>query len=265
MSDPVILLAALLQPAVAPATPADIAPPLGVVVRHTSVQQRDDGRTRRTFRIARDIVFAADGDGFRATVTLQSATADAPPGEVENYRRANAPMLGRPVAIRLDRAGRLRTVEDQPAVWAAWSQGLAATRATRPGPETDAVRERLRALPADRVAAMIGSMVTELVVPAAERRPAAARPVSLASPPPFAAATLTGTAVAVPEGSGLRIRLAASGTAPAGPGRPEARIGITVTRLADIATGLYRASVRTERTSAPGLTLAVTNTSELTW
>jgi hypothetical protein len=260
---PFVLLAQ--SAAVLPASTASFTPPLGVVIRQTGEEVRDDGRSRRTFRIERDIVFATDAEGYRATVTLRTATADAPPEERERYRLANAPMIGRPVVIRLDRAGRLRGIEDLAAVWAAWSSGLAATSAPGADRDADALRARLNALPPDRTAAMVGSMVTQLVVPAAERTPVAARPVSLASPPPFGSVMLNGTGSAAMEGERLRIRVVATGEAPTTPGRAGARIAVTANRLADLATGLQVASHRSEKVSGPGVSLSVSNTIALSW
>ncbi len=259
-----MLLFALVQ-AVVPAAADVVAPPLGKVIRHTTEEVRHDGRDRRTFRIARDVVFATEPAGYRATVTLRAASAEGSALEQQNYRIANAPMLDRTVVIHLDRAGRLRSVEDIAAVWDAWTAGLAATRPGRTAAEADAARAQLRKLPPERVSAIIGSMVTELFVPAAERVPVAARPVSLASPPPFDSVTLTGTGSAVAVADKLHIRLAAAGEAPATNARPAARITVTINREVDVASGLLVRSTRSEKVSAPGLALTSTSTSQLAW
>lgn len=257
------MMVALQAAAAAPA--ATFAPPVGVVLRQSTEEVREDGRARRAFRIARDIVFASEPTGFRATVTLRDATADGSPLEKQNYRAANAPLLARPVVIHIDHAGKLRSIDDLAGVWAAWSGGLAATRSSGSTAEGDAIRARLAMLPPERIAAMIGSMVTELVVPAAERVPVVARPVSLASPPPFSTIMLNGTASATAEGDRLRVRLVATGEAPATSDRPAARIAVTAHRLVDTQSGLLRSATRSERVTAPGLSLTVTNTTTLDW
>ena len=250
--------------AAAPVAAGVIVPPLGVVLHQTSEQVRSDGRTVHRFRIARDIVFAADGDGYAATVTLKSADADADAAERRDYADANAPLLGRPITIRLDARGAVRSVDDLDAISADWAGGLAALIPAGRNAGIDALRERLRTLPAARRQAMIGSMASTLFAAPDDRAAAPARPVTLASPPPFTDVALTGTMTLSAEGSAVRVRSTAQGRTAATATLPAASVAVTADRLVETASGLILEATGRESLTGRGLRSIVTTRTTLT-
>jgi hypothetical protein len=249
---PVLIVAAAPLPAAA------IAPPLDVPMRQVQTEVRDDGRTRRTFRLERTLRFAAEPEGFVVVLTSVSAEAEADADERARYKLANRGLMGRSMRVHLDREGKVRAIDDLPAVWAAWVEGLRAAAVDGPGAAT---LQRLDALPDDQRIAMLGAMATAVIAAPAERVVAPERPVSLASPPPFERLALTGTTAASAQDGRIVTRTTAAGAAPAG----DARISLSITRTVDPVTGLLTASQRRTTTSTPRGTLTVTTGQTIEW
>lgn len=244
---------------IASALPAyQIAPPLDVPVRQIQTEIRDDGRSRRTFRLERALRFTAEPGGYRATVTTVSVDADAEPQERARYKAANGGLAGVVLTVHLDRTGTVLSVDDLERVWAAWTGGLAATAESATG--TAAIK-RLADLPSAQRTAMLGAMVGTSLAPAADRTPAPERAVVLASPPPFTALQLTGTTATTSQGERMVTRTTATGASATG----DVRVSLSVARTADPATGLLTGSQRRLTTSTARGTLTTTTEQTTDW
>lgn len=258
--------AAAPAPIAAPAPVAAdaIAPPLGIVMHQTTEQARDDGRAQRSFRIVRTLRFETEAGGFRLIVTLISADATTTADERRRFSAANAPMIGRPIVMHLNRAGMVQRIDDLDAVWRDWTAGLTAAVPEGRGRGAAPLRTRLDAMSLPQRQAMVASIADSLFAAPAERTPAAARPITLASPPPFADLALSGTTTATADPGGIRIRLAATGHTSTGGSHVEA-ITVTSDRLIDPVRGLVMTSNRRESLTIHGAKLVTNTATTLTW
>ncbi len=111
-----IALLALALAAPVPAA-ARFAPATDAPYRLTVAATRDDGRSVRHFATDYAVAFARTPDGYRATIhALPDSVNDS--GKGDGFARLQRAASGRPLAVRLDRAGRLLGVEEAAARWA---------------------------------------------------------------------------------------------------------------------------------------------------
>jgi hypothetical protein len=225
------------------------APPLGIPIEIVS-ERRETGARERSFTLRRLIRFAGEGDGYRAEVMVRDARSEGPAALTNMVEAGFAALAGRTIVVRLDRAGRLVSVEDMTAHWERFCDGIAgiaSTRRSATSPEREALARRvsgpLRALPPDRQRDMLGTLVTAIVAEAADPV-GEARPVQLPGASPFGrpallqgtrrtSRTANGGTEAVTQAS-ADVSLPAEGAAPARSGR----LTLDVTRRTDPGTGL---------------------------
>jgi len=119
-------------------------------------------------------------------VTILRADGEGPEGASGMFERAYGSLVGRPIRFRLDSAGHVTAIESGPELWDALADGIVAAMLTRRAHSTEEERRTLtasiaaplRAMPADRQAAMLASLVTT-VAPDDARLPAGSGPVHI--------------------------------------------------------------------------------------
>lgn len=239
---PIAALATIVQPAAEP-----VAPPLGQPLRHLTTETRDDGKRVRRFVAERTIVFARDGAGFAATVTLDRIDAQGTRDEVRNFRAGLAGLVGLAIVMRLDAAGRVTAIDDIDAVWRAWSTGMA----NIPGPGIANAPPPLAALPAARRLAMFGSVVARLFASAEDRAPSPPRPTTLSAALPTGASVPI-EAVQTRTRTGDAVVVALDGRGSAVVDGQSATIAISGRRTIDPGTALVKRASETRTTTLAG-------------
>jgi len=129
---PLILAAALGAAAVqtpAPA-PALLAPVLDRPYRLVFEDERVDPSGTRHFRVERTVVFHREPGGLLAVVTLVAVWTDAAGEFGRRFTTATSALKDRPVRFHLSPDGRVSSIDDEPAVWAAVVAGVAAIAST---------------------------------------------------------------------------------------------------------------------------------------
>lgn len=220
--------------------------------RYETVETRSGSGVTRRFRASRTVIFHKTATGYDATVTLDAVDAQAG-GEVgAMFRTATGALLHRPLRYHLDVSGAIVGIDDADAAVALIADAIERSSAhnERSG-DARVLASPLRALPPERKAAMLGSILTPLIGgPTADRTPGA-RPITLPSRPPLAPGTaLAGVETLTRGASGIiTIDVQASGgvDTAAPPGTPGSRIAAPVAspsitiqtlRNVDSATGL---------------------------
>lgn len=244
-----MILTAIVALAQAPVAAAGIAPPLGEPLTLVTEEVRGDGRDVRRYRLERTLLFTAEHEGFRVTMTLTGATADGDDTRRRMFAASNAALLGRPIVIHLDQRGGLRSVDDLGEVWRLWMSGLLG--ATQPDRERrdiiDPLTARLQRTEPGEQQRLIAATVTTLVVPGDERAPSPPRGAQVA----VAGVALSGTLLSAAEGELIVSRLSAQSAPTEG-----MRVTLTSERKVDPRSGLVVAQRRTERrTTSAGRSL----------
>lgn len=266
------MIAALLLAAQASAT--SFAPPLDRPLHAVTEATRTDAGVTRRFTSSRRIVFRRAGTGFRAEVTIESGapatTGDDDPAAM--FRAGFARIAGQTIVLHLDPAGGVTAIDDQPAVWKAFLDGITALAPTGTGNldrkragQVRAVLAALASMPPERQRTTLASLVAPLIatdiVAAGESPPRAVRvPAGSA----FGAAHLDGIRAVRRVGSHLAVSVSATGEVTMrGPEGPAAgRVTLETLRQVDPVCGLVleaRDAVRIELAGAlPSIRLNVT-------
>lgn len=264
------LIAAILFAAQA----ATFAPPLDRPLRAAIEASRTDGGVTRRFTSTRSIVFRRAATGYRAEVTIER-DLDAVSGEDDPtamFRAGFARIAGRTVVMHLDPAGRVIAIDDQPAVWKAFLDGIAALV---PAGKDEIDRKRagrvrailavLTPMPPERQRATIAALVEPLIaadLAAAGESPP--RPVRVPAGSAFGATQLDGIRAVRRQNGHLIVSVSAAGevTQRTPAGEATGRVTLETMRRVDPATGLVlesRDAVRTELAGAsPATRLTVT-------
>jgi hypothetical protein len=235
---------------------AVFAPPLDVPLHVVTETVRTDRGVVRRFASGRTIVFHRDGDGFRAAVTIDrdaQAPDDDDPGAM--FSAAMAKMAGRTIVLRLDSAGKVRSIDDQAAAWQAMVDGIAALAPAggdaisrqRAG-RIRAVVAAVRQMPVDRQLLTLGTLVSAVIAAEVATEGAGPpRPVRVPGQSVFGAAQLDGFRVVRVDRGMLEVRVTAEGAVSMrGPdGAVEGRMSLETVRRVDPATGLVMASQET--------------------
>ncbi|WP_353204142.1 hypothetical protein [Sphingomonas sp.] len=234
------------------AAAAEFRPVADRPYRYDTVETRTaDGVTR--FQASRTIVFHKTDAGFDVTVTLDTIDERAGDDVGAMFRAATGALLHRPIRYRLDASGAIVDVADADAAIALIADAIEriSARRARSG-DARVLASPLRALPPERKAAMLRSVLTPVLAGAAADRAPGQRAITLPSRPPLAPGTaLEGiettrsaggiVAIEVRAAGGVDTRAAADthGHDVAIPAqRPTATI--TSIRHIDAATGLLR-------------------------
>lgn len=265
------MIAAILLAAQASA--ASFAPPLDRPLRAVTEATRTDAGTTRRFTNARRIVFRRAASGYLAEVTIESGApaADSDDDPAAMFRAGFARIAGRTVTLHLDPAGRVTTIGDQPALWQAFLDGIAALAPAGSG-ELDrkragrirAILAALTALPPERQRATLASLVEPLVaadLAAAGESPPL--PVRLPAASPYGTAQLDGIRAVRRVAGKLEAVVTADGAiALAGPDGPvQGRMSLETVRRVDPVSGLVAEERETRRTHAPDGSLVSERTS----
>lgn len=246
----------------APATAIAFAPPLDLALHYVVTEERGSGAAMRRFRSQRHVTFRRIDDGYEALVVLNTSDQSGAQGPGDLFMAAMGSLHGMAISFRIDRQGRIVAVPDQARHWAAICDAIdtMAPPRDRPAAAIRSIAAPLRALPPDRVTAILGSMLQPLLIdPQAGAPTLRKRPVSApARGPGGEAVTLTGEEDVVPRADGLRdiVTTLAGDVVAAAPGggtRALGRIEITGLRRHDPATGLI---VHTRRTRTTRLATA---------
>jgi hypothetical protein len=232
----VSLLAALLLQAQA-AVFAPPATPLHVVTER--IQQDESGS--HGFRVERVVRFSRDGIGWRAEVRVLSTHADEGAETAAMFHAGYAALMGRTLVMHLDGAGKVVSVDDREAIWAAFCDGIANIVAVH-HKETAAARAALaaqiagplRAFSPERQLAMLGSLVDVLAAPEAFDAPATRKLRLPAASPLGGQLMLEGTRTTTTAGRYIHTTAQAAGDAPGNGGHVE----LLTERDADPRTGL---------------------------
>lgn len=160
-------LAALILLAEAIAPTIGFAPPTDRALRYETIEIVDSSGQPQRFTMQETVRFARTATGYRMTMTLDRASADAPLPRRRLFDAAMAPMIGRAIEIEIDAAGRPVDVIDGEALWAriVAAQRTLAASATA-GAERDAVAglaEMLAATPAEEQRARLLEPAWELI------------------------------------------------------------------------------------------------------
>jgi hypothetical protein len=235
---------------------AVFAPPLGVPIRVVAERTQGEGDKRRTTRIERLVRFARDGQGYRAEVVLLHAETGAQEGANAMLGAGFAGLAGKPMAFRLDGAGKVIEVENRQALWDMFCASVAKIVLDRRGrvtrTEQAAFAERiaapLRALPPERQQAMLASLVTVLISEDAGDLPGT-RDVRIPGVSPFGGPIgLTGTRTISVAGLITHRTTRAAADVP-GQGSAAGRVEIEIDRDTDPRTGLIASADETLRTT----------------
>ncbi|MES2441930.1 MAG: hypothetical protein V4574_03805 [Pseudomonadota bacterium] len=235
---------------------AVFAPPLGVPIRIVTERSQGTGAGRFAVRIERLVRFARDGIGYRAEVVLLSADTGTANDARAMLQAGFAGLAGRTMVFRLDGAGKVVAVDDRAALWERFCASIAAAvvaqRVNGTPAEHAALAERmagpLRALPADRQQALLGSLVSALIADAPEAAPGT-RPIRLPGASPFGGpVTLEGTRSVAPAGDLRRTATRATAAVPAQDGAA-GRVELEIDDDMDPRTGLVAAHTETLRSA----------------
>lgn len=240
-----VLCAAMLM--AVPAS-ARFAPPLGRELALERVELRDDGAGVRRLRVVRRVRFDRAGRGFLATMTVDPTRVEDSKGEQAGYVALVRALAG-PIAVELDRDGRMTRVREADAAWARLREVIA-------GPAPDAgraaaLRVHDATTGAERDAALAGPLLAVLADDVAARAPGV-RAVTLPAGG-TGSGTLTGTERTTRQGDRVVMETDASGTVDTAHGAAE--VTLFRRRVVDRATGLARDTVekRTSTAAAGGV------------
>jgi len=244
-----LLLAAALQAGAAP-----FAPPLDRNLIVTTERVETEGADQRRYTTERQVRFARDRDGYSAEVTILRADGDGPEGASSMFERAYGSLAGRPIRFRLDAAGRVTAIESGAELWDALAEGIVAAmlarRAHGIGEErrtlTASIAAPLRAMPPERQAAMLASLVTT-VAPGDARLPAGSGPVHIPGRSPLGGSVeCDGTRRVTRTADLVQVETRATGEMQVAGGT--ARLAIANSTTSDPHTGLLRSG--SERSEA---------------
>lgn len=238
-------LAALALASVPAAAAARFDPPLDRPLRLVTTETRKAQTGTQEFAIERDLVFAREGDGYRATVTVRPLRTSGS-SAARMFTAAAAPFVGEPMIVHLDAAGAITAIDDEAQLWErlcnaieamATGKGAVGQRRDR---NARALATPLRAFPPDRRRATLGSAVAAIIAgPLADRLPGE-RPTTI-SGRTFAGApvTLAAREVVTRAGETLDIVTRADGDQPqaGGTGAPVRSVVERHERV-DVARGL---------------------------
>lgn len=191
------------------------------------------------FTAEHDLVFARDGTGWTATLTLRRLAATAPPVMARMFRAGQQPLVDRPMVFHLDLAGRIVGLDGQEPLIrdlaAAIDRAAADGHPVREGSAARLAAPLLAMPPSRRLAFLSSSLATALAAGEAARPPGIGERVTIAGDTPgMAGATLTGTQDVIREATGaVVIRVRATGTGAAG-----ARARLSIDRRVDPVHGL---------------------------
>ena len=259
---------ALLVPGTAVAR---LAPVPDKPYRHVLVEERSDDRGMQRFVSERRLVFHPLPTGFALDLTILDASAPAN-GSGAMFAAALAGLKGRTVRFLLDQEGRIMSIDDVAAVWAALC--AAVDRAAAASPSGSAARQRaadamaaaFRTMPADRRQDMLSSLVNATLAGGlAARLPVEGSAISISARSP------TGMPVALPGRETVRIvddrtiLITTTAHSDMAAPLPEAtgpsRISITITKRVDRAAGLILESREQRETTVGAGPTARRNTS----
>ncbi len=245
---------------------ARLAPVPDKPYRHVLIEERSDERGMQRFVSERRLVFHPLPTGFALDLTILDASAPTN-GSGAMFAAALAGLKGRTVRFLLDQEGRIISIDDAAAVWAALC--AAVDRAAAASPPASAARQRaadamaaaFRTLPANRRQDMLSSLVNATLAGAlAARLPVEDGAISISARSP------TGMPVALPGRETVRIiddrtiliTTTAQGdmAAPLPEATGPSRISVTITKRVDRAAGLILESrEQRETTLGAGPTL----------
>lgn len=259
-----LVAAALIQ------TATLFAPPLDQPLHVVTERVQTEGSDIRRYTATREIRFLRDGTGYRAEVTLGTASAEGPGDSDDLFESAFAAMAGRTIRFRLDGSGAVIAVDEREAVWAALCDAIIgvalARRATGNAAERAATTERiatpLRAMPAERQQAILASLIVNLI----ETRPltAGTTPVRLPGRSPLGgSAMLDGTETVAREGTALRVERRSSGRVAVPGSTDSALLTSRTTRVIDPLSGLVRSATERVETRLGGRVQVVTTTARI--
>ena len=223
-----------------------------------TVSVRDEFHHVLVLTLIRDLVFAAEGDGFRATLPLRDAQSEG-----EGAQRALAgvaPFRDVPMVFHLDSTGTVRRVDSLDDLWARFCNGIA-DQATGDAAQRKLAKVALAALraapPAQRAAMFIDLLNPALAPREAAQAVAVNQPVSTSADTPLGGGTeLSGRRTVWREGDLLAMTTQVEGDASVpGAGNEEASVHIVIDTIShvDPATGLLRdRRERTRRSMASG-------------
>lgn len=263
MSPLVLAALALVQPDAA----HRFAPPLDMMLRYETWQDRDDAGAKEHFRLSRTIRFGREGAGYLAEVTTIAVDGGIASGAGAMFEAAMGALKGVTMRLHLDADGKVTAIDDQAALMARLRDAIvAAATAGKPEDERAALAQRLggalTAMPEPLQREMLGSVLSSVIADAdtpAGASPAA--PVTQRGSSPFGgSADLAGTRRSWIDADGrLVIEETLSGTARSTRTADTAGIATTQRRTVDRATGLVLDS-RTTRTVTIGDQRSVTGT-----
>lgn len=227
--------------AVALAPAAIFAPPLGVPIR--VVNERAEGEWH--FRMERLVRFAREGDGYRAEVWMVGANATGPDSVASMMEAGFAGLAGRTMVFHLDSAGKVTAIDDLPALWTHFCDGIAEIVKTK-RPDAESMVAPLRTLPAPQRTAMLASLVTALIAEDVGE-PEGTRPVRIPAKSPYGGQlSLTGTRRI--ERLGITQRSTTRAEADVAGANGPAHVETETIRDTDPASGLITATQETVRT-----------------
>ena len=243
-----MLLAAIVLQASAAAFAPRVDAPL------TVTSERTEGGERR-YMMERLVRFAREGAGWRGEVRLLRAEGDAQEASGAMFEAGFGALAGRTLVFHLDAAGKVVAVDDMAALWERFCASVAAMAAARKSlaPADRAtlaarIAAPLRALPAERQRAMLGSLIGSLV--ADESITPGTEAVRVPGSSPFGGPlTLEGTRSAAPLPDGLVRSVTRAEADIAAPAGGEAgHVALDRTVVIDPRTGLIVRSESVTRT-----------------
>lgn len=211
-----LLLALFVQQAELPA----FAPPIDAPLRILSERDQQGETGEFHFRLERLIRFSPDGIGYRAEVRIVAATATGKGDTAILFGAGFTGLIGKPIVVRLDAAGKVIAIDDQPAVWKQLCDNIehVITMGNKDDPaQRELILRRvaapMRALPADRQLAMLGSLA-DAAIAHDSGEPDGERSVRLPAASPFGGVLmLAGTSAVSRAGSHVHIDTRAQGDA----------------------------------------------------
>lgn len=226
---PESLAAAALIAAPAPLL-AKFDPPIGRTLHVTTSQTRGEGKDALRFAIEREVMFAHEGNGFRARTVVRGFSSNAGAAG-QSYLLGASAFKDIPVTIHLAADGTLLGVDDADALWERLCAALAEI-ATGGSPEGRNAAAAFRGFSAERRRAMLASSVTALIAgPRAERPAGAHRVIVPAQAFDGSAAQLAGSEKAVLAGTRLTLATNAAGDVAPPPGAPAGPARIAIERI----------------------------------
>lgn len=231
------------------------APAEGVTYHLRLSEQRITARGQTEFVAERQVVFAREGQGYRAAVTIGPARAAGGP-LAALFLRGTQALAGRTVVMHLDARGMVTSVDDRAAHWRAYCDALARPADSGPLPaQAAALIERLRQASEAQQIRTLGSLVGSVIAAGRDAGPEGARDVRL--PARDGPGTLDGRERATRDDQGLTITTSAEG--PLATGGAEGRVALE--REERIERGLIVRARETRRIwpkggdAAPSLTI----------